>query len=644
MLSALKRLYAFSEWLTAPHPSLTDIEQRRQSSLLAGLLLVLLGMIVILNVHTLLNSAGRDVRPERYIFIVPFVLVAIGAFLLNRSGRFLLAARLLLTVGFVIVVGYSLYRIPGLFYLSILVLLSAMFLREREVVAFAVASGLVVALFAAHYGMNAMQQITIDTIADYTILSLPTMITYMVHRGRLEAARRRELQEANERLRASEASLEQRVNERTRDLEITVAEIEELYAISKSINKTQSFVQIVEAVAEHLNDLRYTIALSVYEGFDHRQATYFETVAVRPTGVREVVPLKLQVDAREAQDLLKNGDEFIVTDIDDPSFGVHPVIVAYYKHFNIRSFMLMGLRLGDRIIGMLNVTLPTPHEFSEREKRYARSVADLTAAAVERTRLYNEQVQAADSLRNADQIKSQFLASMSHELRTPLNAILNFTEFVALEMMGPITPRQKDALTKALDSGRHLLSLINDVLDMTKIEAGMMKLFLEDNIDLTEELPTVIAAAQTLLQGKPISFIQDIESDLPLVLADRRRIRQVLLNLLSNAAKFTEQGSVTLSVKTRGDDLLFAVIDTGPGIAPEDQLLIFEPFKQTETGIRHAHGTGLGLPISKRLVDAHGGKLWVESQTGKGAAFYFTIPIRSEHLARMLSESMELPT
>ena len=164
-----------------------------------------------------------------------------------------------------------------------------------------------------------------------------------------------------------------------------------------------------------------------------------------------------------------------------------------------------------------------------------------------------------------------------------------------------------------------------------------MKLFVEDNINLRDELRPIIATAQTLLKDKSVQFIEDIDSDLPILVGDRRRLRQILLNLVSNAAKFTDEGSVTLSVKIRREDVLFAVIDTGPGIAAEDQTLIFEPFKQTEHGLQHAGGTGLGLPISKRLAEAHGGRLWVESEPGEGAAFFVSLPIRSPELLEQVS-------
>jgi signal transduction histidine kinase len=295
------------------------------------------------------------------------------------------------------------------------------------------------------------------------------------------------------------------------------------------------------------------------------------------------------------------------------------------------------MKLGGQLIGVLDLQSEQLGRFAPDDLKVLTSLAEQLAVAVQNARFYGEQVEIAEKLRAVDTLKSQFLASMSHELRTPLNAVLNFTEFVSLGLLGDVSEPQRDALGKALDSGKHLLALINDVLDMTKIEAGMLKLFVEENIDLTPELESAVAATQTLLKEKPVTFVQDIDANLPLLVGDRRRIRQVLLNLLSNAAKFTEQGSVTMSVKIRNEELLFAVIDTGPGIPAEDQDLIFEPFKQTDTGIQHAAGTGLGLPISRRLVEAHGGRLWVESTPGDGAAFYFTLPIRSSELLESMT-------
>jgi signal transduction histidine kinase len=184
-------------------------------------------------------------------------------------------------------------------------------------------------------------------------------------------------------------------------------------------------------------------------------------------------------------------------------------------------------------------------------------------------------------------------------------------------------------LNKSLDSGKHLLALINDVLDITKIQSGTLTLFVETNLNLQTELESVVNAAQTLLRNKAVDLITDIDPDLPVISGDKRRIRQVLLNLLSNAAKFTEEGSVTLTARRRNGEVLFSVRDTGPGIARDQQEIIFEPFIQTATGIQHAGGTGLGLPISKSFVEAHGGRLWVESEPAKGSTFYFTLPVHT---------------
>ena len=181
-----------------------------------------------------------------------------------------------------------------------------------------------------------------------------------------------------------------------------------------------------------------------------------------------------------------------------------------------------------------------------------------------------------------------------------------------------------------------LLQLINDVLDISKIQAGKLSLYIEEDVNLNDEINVVVEMAEPLLQKQnasleqPIRFIQDVDQNLPLTACDRRRIRQVLLNLLSNAIKFTEQGSITLSAKKKGDEFIFAVMDTGPGIPQEMQARIFEPFIQVTGDIKHTQGTGLGLPISRSLVQAHGGALWVESGIGEGTTFFFTLPFRPE--------------
>lgn len=270
---------------------------------------------------------------------------------------------------------------------------------------------------------------------------------------------------------------------------------------------------------------------------------------------------------------------------------------------------------------------------AERQAELRNLNENLEKLVEKRTRELRDAKDAAEAAREraeqADHVKSQFLASMSHELRTPLNSMLTFTQLLGMGTFGIVSDEQKLYLDKSLSSGRHLLSLINDVLDVTKIQSGMMRLFVEGDFNAVAEMRELAVIAEKLLEGKPVQLIADIDTDLPPLTCDKRRMRQVLLNLVSNAVKFTEQGSITLSLKKRADGILFAVIDTGPGIAPDEHALIFDPFIQTETGIRHGGGTGLGLPISKSLVDAHGGKLWVESVAGKGAGFFVLLPLAS---------------
>lgn len=242
----------------------------------------------------------------------------------------------------------------------------------------------------------------------------------------------------------------------------------------------------------------------------------------------------------------------------------------------------------------------------------------------------------------ANQLKSQFLANMSHELRTPLNAILNFTRFVSEGMLGTVNTEQVDMLGKVNDNGKHLLSLINDLLDISKIEAGQLKLFVEDNVDMQKMFTSASDVAESLLADKSVRLITEAEPDLPLILGDKRRIRQVMLNLVSNACKFTDEGDVELTLKRDGENILFIVKDTGPGIAPEDHEAIFDTFHQTSHGIKQGGGTGLGLPISRRLAEIHGGKLWLESEPGQGATFYVSLPIAADILKPLVFEQETL--
>lgn len=247
------------------------------------------------------------------------------------------------------------------------------------------------------------------------------------------------------------------------------------------------------------------------------------------------------------------------------------------------------------------------------------------------TRTHDLSIAKADAER-ANTIKSQFLANMSHELRTPLNAILNFTQFVSSGMFGEVNPKQVEMLEIVVDNGKHLLALINDILDVSKIEAGALELFLEDNVEVIPEIEDAIRAGEATIRERDVDVAiqRDFAPNLPILTADRRRVRQIMLNLITNACKFTDEGHITVGAKRDGDKyILLTVKDTGAGIPPHDLDKIFENFRQADAGKNHGGGTGLGLSISRKLAEAHGGKMWVESTLDVGSTFYVRLPVNA---------------
>ena len=236
---------------------------------------------------------------------------------------------------------------------------------------------------------------------------------------------------------------------------------------------------------------------------------------------------------------------------------------------------------------------------------------------------------AREQAERADRVKSMFLASVSHELRTPFNAIINLTKFVSMGMYGPVNTEQIDTLGKTESSGKHLLNLINDVLDISKIEAGSLELFVETNVKIENIIDLAVEMGHSLLVDDGVIIRHEIEPGLPFITGDEQRIRQIVFNLVSNACKFTEKGEICINVYRLNGDMRISVRDSGPGIDPQDHEMIFDVFSQTRTGLRKGSGTGLGLPISRRLAEAHGGRLWLESTPGKGATFFVALPLES---------------
>jgi signal transduction histidine kinase len=286
-------------------------------------------------------------------------------------------------------------------------------------------------------------------------------------------------------------------------------------------------------------------------------------------------------------------------------------------------------------IGILVLQRTTARPFDDKHIELVETFADQAVIAIENVRLFDEIQDKSRQLAEASQHKSQFLASMSHELRTPLNAILGYTELIADGIYGSLPDKAQGVLKRVESNGRHLLGLINAVLDLSKIEAGQLTLDLSD-YSLQNVAQTVYNAVEPLALDKKLAFKAEVESDLPPGRGDERRLTQVLLNLVGNAIKFTDSGEVVIKAGASNDDFHLSVRDTGPGISAADQAKLFQEFQQADNPMtRKKEGTGLGLAISKRIVELHGGRIWMESQPGKGSTFFVTLPVQVSEQANV---------
>jgi signal transduction histidine kinase len=254
------------------------------------------------------------------------------------------------------------------------------------------------------------------------------------------------------------------------------------------------------------------------------------------------------------------------------------------------------------------------------------------AIALQNARLYVEQAATVTQLRELDRLKSSFLANMSHELRTPLNSILGFADVMLEELDGPLTENMNTDLSLIQKNGQHLLHLINDVLDMAKIDSGKMNLYVE-KFNVNELFMDVISITSSLAKEKSLALVIETDSDQEVEInADKIRLRQVMINLVNNAMKFTEKGQVSIRAIREDGNVLISVKDTGIGIPADHLESVFQEFTQVDTTTtRKAGGTGLGLPISRRLINMHSGRLWAESTgiNGEGATFYVTLPVEA---------------
>ncbi len=415
-------------------------------------------------------------------------------------------------------------------------------------------------------------------------------------------------------------NLEHRVAARTRDLQIAAD-------VSRQITTVLDINVLLNQVAS-LTAKNFSFYAVVVFLMDEKRQKLIRTAssnsAGQPVEMGSANSIPLQAEPSIVAQAARTCESVTINDVTKSAIYL-PVAALP----NTRSELAIPMIVAEQVIGVFDLQADTTSRFADEDQRVLTALAEQIGIAVRNAQLFAEAQTARKAAEDANKVKSQFLANMSHELRTPLNAILNFTGFVLDEVFGEINEEQKDALRKTIDSGQHLLSLINDILDLTKIEVGMMDLFIQD-VDLNAALQGVLSTAKGLLKDKPVELISAVTDNLPQISGDRRRIRQILLNVVSNACKFTEKGRITIVARYENEEVHIFVSDTGPGIAPADQPLVFEEFRQVKNNLAETPGTGLGMPISKYFVEAHGGRIWFESQESVGTTFHIVLPIHSD--------------
>jgi signal transduction histidine kinase len=426
------------------------------------------------------------------------------------------------------------------------------------------------------------------------------------------------------------ARLFQELEARTRELAQSVEELRALGDVGQAVSSTLDLQTVLSTIVRHAVQLSRTDGGVVYEYDEaaeefHLRASHLmeaevvetlQATPVRPgqgaTGRAATMRAPVQLP-----DIL-NESEFTGT-------SARPI----FARLGYRAVLALPLLREGRIMGALTVWRKQPGTFSPEVVRLLETFATQSALAIQNARLFREIEDKSRQIEAANRHKSEFLANMSHELRTPLNAIIGFSEVLGERMFGELNEKQAEYTDDILSSGRHLLSLINEILDLSKVEAGRMEL------ELTSfDLPLAIDNARTFVRERAtkhgINLEVSVDERLGDYIGDERKIKQILLNLLSNAVKFTpEGGRIGIEARQADGSVEISVSDTGVGISPEDQAKIFEEFRQVGSDYAHkTEGTGLGLTLAKKFVELHGGKIWVESEIGKGSTFTFTLPER----------------
>jgi signal transduction histidine kinase len=421
----------------------------------------------------------------------------------------------------------------------------------------------------------------------------------------------------------------QELQARTQDLARSVEQLQALGAVGQAVSSTLDLETVLTTIVSRADLLAGADGGAIYE-FDEAESVFRRraTQGFDPTFVEATrsASFALGEGAVGRAGITRQAVE--IPDISDPG-AYESRLRDAMTGSGLRAVLAVPLVREGRLLGGLVVARKNPGRFGPEVVDLLKTLAAQSAIAIQNARLFSELGEKGRELEAASRHKSEFLANMSHELRTPLNAIIGFSEVLGERMFGELNDKQAEYIQDILSSGRHLLALINDILDLSKIEAGRMELELS-----RFDLPAAIGGAVILVRERAtrhgLTLDVTVDDQIGPFVGDERKIRQVLLNLLSNAVKFTpEGGRVAVRAAPANGSVEISVSDTGIGIAPEDQEAIFQEFRQVGTDYaRKREGTGLGLALARRFVALHGGRIWVKSRLGEGSTFTFTLPVR----------------
>jgi GAF domain-containing protein len=415
------------------------------------------------------------------------------------------------------------------------------------------------------------------------------------------------------------------VQARTRELSQSIEELRALGEVSQAVNSTLDIETVLSTIVGKAVQLSGTEAGAIY-GYDEqwREFRLRATYGMDQALIDALTHRHIGFEDPNVVEVFAHREPTQVADLrEEPASELNDVALRG----GYRARMVAPLLRGDDIVGMLVVRRRTPGEFAKNTVEIIKTFAAQSALAIQNARLFQEIADKGRQLEVASQHKSQFLANMSHELRTPLNAILGYTELMADGAYGEPSEKMLGVLKRLEAQGKHLLGLINDVLDLSKIEAGQLELELS-GYSIQDIAQTVRSTLEPLAAEKKLGFKVAVAPQLPAGRGDGRRLTQVLINLVGNAIKFTDAGEVAIKAEANNGSFHVSVRDTGPGISAADQTKLFQEFQQADNAItRKKGGTGLGLAISKRIIEMHGGRIWVESQPGQGSTFAFTLPV-----------------